>query len=230
MHELELALGITFKDKRILKTALTHTSYINETPSATMESNERLEFLGDALLDLIIAEKLYVRLPDYDEGRLTKARAVVVKEETITRVARLIGLGNLLLLGKGEAATGGREKPANIAAALEAVIAAVYLDRGFDTSKTMVESIFASEIEQAVVATEDTDYKSRLQEMVQSKHKMQPEYMLIKTSGPDHAHEFTVQVKISKTVFATGVGRSKKAAETEAAKRALQEIQNSKQL
>ena len=224
IRDLEQTIGVVFKDKNLLQSALTHTSFVNENSSSKMESNERLEFLGDALLDLIVAEKLFIQFPDYDEGQLTKARAVVVKEETLTQVARLKGLGKFLRLGKGEAATGGREKPANLAAALEAVIAAIYLDQGYDVVKATVESIFASEMEQAVIAPEGADYKSRLQEIFQSKRKIQPEYVLIKTVGPDHAHEFTVQVKAGKTVIATGVGRSKKAAEMDAARAALKEI------
>lgn len=217
-------LGYTFKDQGFFRQALIHSSFVNENPALTPVSNERLEFLGDAVLGLIIAGKLYRDFPNYDEGQMTQVRAALVREETLARIAGTIRLGDLLVLGKGETVTGGREKPANLSAALEALIAAVYLDGGLPAAVTLVLRLFTGDIEKAAGQTGPTDFKSKLQEIVQSKYQQQPVYYLIAVEGPEHERKFTIEVRIGDSVLGTGTGRSKKAAETEAARQALQSL------
>ena len=223
--DFQKVLGFVFKDQALLNQALVHSSYVNENTARVTGSNERLEFLGDAVLGLIIAAKLYHDFPQYDEGQMTQIRAALVREETLTRIARTIKLGDLLVLGKGEAATGGREKPANLSSALEALIAAVYLDGGVSVAAMLVMRLFAGDIEKAVGQTGTTDYKSKLQEIIQGKYQKQPAYYLVAVEGPDHERQFTVEVRMEDTVLGKGTGHSKKAAETEAAREALQNIE-----
>jgi len=217
-------LGVDMKDAGLLQAALVHSSYVNENPVSGLVSNERLEFLGDAVLGLIIGEKLYLDFPHFDEGQLTRLRADLVRGETLSRIAQTIDLGSYLLMGKGEMATGGREKPANLAAALEAVIAAVYLDRGLEYARTMVLRLFAAEIEKAPGQTGNVDYKSRLQELLQSRNQPPPVYYLVTVEGPDHERKFTIEVRVKEQALGTGTGRSKKIAETEAARIALEKL------
>jgi ribonuclease III len=225
--ELQRILGFLFQQTDLLTQALTHSSFANENPGTAPASNERLEFLGDAILGLIVAENLYRDFPSMSEGEMTRLRSILVKQETLARVAESIGLGNYLYLGKGEEASGGREKPANLARALEAVIAAVYLDHGSATTEQLVLDILDTELFKTLYQGEIIDYKSQLQELLQAKTQQTPVYNLIETQGPDHNKRFTVEVRSGNDVLAIGTGRSKKKAETEAAQVALEKLKNS---
>lgn len=217
-------MGIRFDDVSILETAVVHSSYINENPSLVSGHNERLEFLGDAFLGLVVAEKLYHDFPGLAEGEMTRMRSALVRGDTLARVGRTINLGDYLYMGKGEEASGGRNKVSNLAGAVEAVIAAVFLDRGFDTARDFVLKLLEKEMGHVVDRGIGPDYKSRLQEVLQSKERLAPSYRLVESVGPDHDKRFTVEVVAGETVLGTGTGRSKKRAETEAAKRALEKL------
>lgn len=221
INDLEKALGVTFVQPALLEEALVHSSYINENPDNNLRNNERLEFIGDAVLGLIIAEKIYTEMPDLTEGQMTKARSTLVKGDTLARIAGEIGLGDYLYMGKGEEATGGRAKVPNLEGAMEAVIAAIYLDQGIYAAKVVVSNIFREEWQKLVSQGVEEDYKSMLQEITQAKYQSVPMYKLIGEEGPDHDKKFTVDVSVKGKWFGTGEGKSKKAAETEAAKAAL---------
>ncbi len=221
---LQGKLKITFKNPSLLEQALVHSSYVNENPTKTKSSNERLEFLGDAILGLVIGEKLYRDFPGYAEGELTRLRSVLVQRDALSRVAESINLGVYLYLGKGEEATGGRRKSANLAGAMEAVIAAVYLDRGLVVVGKLVERLLAAEIEAAFGNSSIEDYKSKLQALIQSRLKQTPVYETVKAEGPDHDRKFTVEVKVGGRVAGKGAGRSKRIAEAEAARLALEKL------
>ncbi|MDP2730053.1 MAG: ribonuclease III [Dehalococcoidales bacterium] len=223
---LEQSLGISFNDISLLEQALVHSSYINENPGLISTSNERLEFLGDAVLGLIIAEKLYQDNPGFSEGEMTRFRAALVRRDTLARVAKTIKLGDYLYLGKGEEASGGRHKPANLAAALEAVIAALYLDQGLSRTTGVVLRLFGAETEKLLKRGREMDYKSELQELTQSREQKSPTYQVIETRGPDHDKSFVVEVRLAGTVLGRGSGKSKKEAETEAARSALEQFKN----
>jgi ribonuclease III len=223
-NELQKILGVPFQQQELLTQSLTHSSYANENPGIAPASNERLEFLGDAILGLIVAENLFLDFPSMAEGEMTRLRSILVKQETLARVAETIDLGEYLYLGKGEESSGGREKPANLARALEALIAAVYLDHGYEVTEQFVLEILDTELRRTLYQGTIIDYKSQLQEMLQAKAQQTPVYVLIETSGPDHDKKFTVEVKLGNDVLATGIGRSKKKAETEAARIALEKL------
>jgi len=217
-------LGISFNDLSFLEQALVHRSYINENPGLAPVSNERLEFLGDAVLGLVIAEKLYLEYPRCSEGEMTKLRSALVRRDTLARIARTISLGNYLYLGKGEEASGGRYKLANLAGALEAVIAAVFLDQGSATARNFILKLLSKERQKVVSHGVETEYKSQLQELIQSRQQITPTYQLAEAVGPAHDREFTVEVRVGDTVLGRGSGKSKKAAETEAARLALEKL------
>jgi ribonuclease-3 len=217
-------LGVKFRNPALLEQALVHSSSVNENPSLFPVQNERLEFLGDAVLDFVVAEKLYRDFPALAEGAMTRLRAALVRRETLARVARGISLGDFLYLGKGEEASGGRAKEANLAGALEAVIAAVYLDRGLAVTGKMVIRLLKEEWARVVNRDTGIDYKSRLQELAQSRFQLMPAYRLAAESGPDHVKNFTVEVEVNRQVMGWGTGRSKKMAETAAARAALKKL------
>ncbi len=221
---LQETLGVSFNDVSLLEQALVHSSYINENPDFALTSNERLEFLGDAVLGLIVAEKLYQDSPQLNEGEMTKLRAALVRRDTLARLARAIGLGEYLYLGKGEEASGGRHKPANLAAALEAVIAAVFLDRGSSIVGDLILRLLDIELQKVVSQGTGVDYKSELQELIQAREQQPPAYYVIETTGPDHDKRFTVEVRLGAALLGQGSGKSKKAAETEAARSALEQL------
>lgn len=221
---LEQTLGILFNDLSFLEQALVHRSYINENPGLAPVSNERLEFLGDAVLGLVIAEKLYLEYPQCSEGEMTKLRSALVRRDTLARIARTISLGNYLYLGKGEEASGGRYKLANLVGALEAVIAAVFLDQGSATAKDFILKLLSKELQKVVSHGVETEYKSQLQELIQFRQQITPTYQLAEAVGPAHDREFTVEVRVGDTVLGRGSGKSKKAAETEAARLALERL------
>jgi len=208
----------------LLEQALVHSSYINENSSFAPASNERLEFLGDAVLGLVVAEKVYQDSPQLTEGEMTKLRAALVRRETLVRIARGIGLGDYLYLGKGEEASGGRHKPANLAAVLEAVVAAIFLDRGSSIVREFVLRLLDIELQRVVSQGTGVDYKSELQELIQAREQQTPTYYVMETIGPDHDKRFTVEVRLGAAVLGRGSGKNKKAAESEAARSALEQL------
>jgi len=220
---LQKKLGLQFKDPSLLEQALVHSSYINESPGIAT-SNERLEFLGDAALGFIIAGELYQRLPQSTEGEMTELRSSLVRGDALSRIAKAISLGDYLYLGKGEEASGGRLKPANLAGAMEAVIAAIFLDQGSSLTRDFILRLMAKELKKALSQGIEPDYKSQLQELIQARHQQTPTYRLIETVGPDHDRRFSVEVKAGDTVLGRGSGKSKKSAEIEAARAALEQL------
>jgi ribonuclease-3 len=221
---LEKALGISFKNNSLLELAFVHSSYVNENPQLAATANERLEFLGDAVLGLTVAEKLYQDFPHLTEGQMTKLRAALVRRDTLARVARAISLGDYLYLGKGEAAGGGRSKPANLSGAFEAVIAAVFLDQGLSAARELVLRLLDNELEKAVQQGMQADYKSELQELIQARYQQTPTYHVVETTGPDHDRRFTIEVRVGETALGRSSGKSKKVAESEAARTALEKL------
>jgi len=222
--DLEQRLDITFRDKSLLHRALIHRSYLNEHPDFPLEDNERLEFLGDAVLDFITGEYLYHRFPELREGHLTSLRSSLVRRETLARFAKQIELGDHLLMGHGEIETGGRERPATLCAAFEALVGAVYLDQGTESLQKLLEPLIAPEVARTMSEELDKDPKSRLQEVAQARLHHTPRYSTIATTGPDHAKEFTVQVTIGGRPYGIGHGLSKQQAAQAAAEEALGRI------
>ncbi len=218
LETFQTTLGIRWKNIYLLHEALTHSSYVNENPG--VPSNERMEFLGDAMLGLVLANKLYLEYPDLAEGELTRRRSLLVRGSTLASVAKSIGLCDALLLGNGEEKSGGRTKATNLAGAMEALVAAVMLDQGFDSASDFVLRVMQPEIERQRQEM-DTDYKSLFQLEAQSRYKTTPVYRIIDTTGPDHDRRFTAEVLINEGVMARGYGRSKKLAEADAARLAL---------
>ncbi len=227
LSALQQTLGVSFNDASLLEQALVHSSYINENPTSAPISNERLEFLGDAVLGLVVAEKLYQDFPHLAEGEMTKLRAALVRRDTLAQMAKSISLGDYLYLGKGEEAGGGRDKPANLAAAIEAVIAAILLDQGLSTAKDFILRLLDDELEKVISQGPEVDYKSKLQELIQAREQQTPIYHLVEATGPDHDKTFTIEVRLGETVLGRGSGKSKKAAESEAARSALERLSTS---
>ena len=224
LQEFQNIISVNFQNMSLLEQALVHSSYINENPGYTLGHNEKLEFLGDAVLGFFVAEKLYKDYPDANEGEMTRLRAALVSRDTLARVAKGIRLGDFLYLGRGEESSGGRRKKANLAGALEAVIAAVYLDRGERVTRDFIMRILDKEMKRINRKDIIVDYKSRLQETIQSRYQAAPGYRLISEKGPDHDKTFMVEVLVNETVLGKGVGKSKKEAETEAARLALETL------
>ena len=217
---LEAALDYRFDDPELPLRALTHKSFSNEQSDIVLH-NERLEFLGDAVLELAVSEWIYRRYPDIPEGGLTRIRAEVVCEGGLAKIARKLDLGEGLRLGKGEEKSGGREKPSLLSDALEALLGAVYCDGGFVVACRVVERIFVDLIEQTARSRYGTDYKTCLQERLQASYGRLPEYHLTKVSGPDHARIFSMEVRFDGKLLGSGSGPSKKRAEQQAAAAAL---------
>ena len=221
---LQKVLGISFSNPSLLEQALVHSSYLNENPGFARDSNERLEFLGDAVLGAIVAEKLYRDFPRFDEGEMSRMRAALVRGDTLARIAGDLRLGDYLYVGNGEAASGGRHKPANLAGALEAVIAAIFLDQGSAAARDFILRLFREELRKIASQDAGADYKSQLQELLQTRQQQTPAYHMVSAAGPAHDKSFTVEVRIGDDTLGRGVGKSKKAAETEAARNALKQI------
>ena len=221
METLEKRLGYTFRDPALLRAALYHSSYANEHRGAGIESNERLEFLGDAVLGFVTAEHLYKKHPDLPEGDLTRLRAALVCEESLHEVAQALELGSYLHLGKGEEQGGGRKRPSILADATESVFAAVYLDGGIDSARDLIHRVLLDKEREELVEERRRDYKTELQELVQRRNDQQLRYELVGSSGPDHAKEFTFRVLLNGREVGNGMGRSKKEAEQAAARSAL---------
>ena len=221
---LQHILSISFNNPSLLEQALVHSSYINENPDFAPFSNERLEFLGDAVLGFVITEKLYQDFPHFTEGELTRVRATLVRGDTLAHIATTIRLGDYLYLGKGEEASGGRYKPTNLAGTLEALIAAVFLDQGLVTARDFILTLLNEELQKIVSQGVEVDYKTQLQELIQSRQQPTPVYYVIEAAGPDHDKRFTVEVRVGDTVLGKGAGKSKRLAETEAARLALEQL------
>jgi len=229
LDEIQRRLGYRFRRHSLLIEALTHKSYLNEAKKTGELDNERLEFLGDAVLDLVVSEYLLAAFPDAAEGELSKLRAWLVSEKTLARAARRIGLGELLRLGRGEMKTQGHSKPSILADTLEAVFAGVYLDGGLDAAAASVKAVFSEELascDRSLLAC--GDFKTDLQELCQREFEMLPHYRTIRETGPDHEKQFEVEILIRGERYGVGVGKSKKEAEQMAAKHALEKLKQEK--
>ena len=222
INDLEAAIGYRFKNISLLQNALTHSSYANERWHNSLMSNERLEFLGDSVLGMVVAEYLYKTFPDRPEGELTRMRADMVCEQTLAAVAGRIGLGQHLMLGNGEELGGGRSRDSILADAVESVIAASFLDGGMQAARSFIEKFILVEV--PVKKMHNADYKTALQELVQQKKNQTLTYKLVGESGPDHDKRFEVEVSLNGCVIGTGTGSSKKRAEQMAAQAALEKL------
>jgi ribonuclease III len=219
--EFEKTIGVNFGNKELLKQAFVHRSYINENKQSGLAHNERLEFLGDAVLELIITDYLYKKYSDKAEGELTAYRSALVNADTCASIAMNLGMGDYLLLSKGESKDVGRARQYILANALEALIGAIYLDQGLDSAKDFIEKNFTPKIEDIISAKSFIDSKSLFQEKAQEFDGITPAYKTIRESGPDHEKTFTVGVYVGKDLVATGDGVSKQEAEQVAAREAL---------
>jgi len=222
IKDLETAIGYRFRNIQLLQNALTHSSYANERWHNSLLSNERLEFLGDSVLGMLVAEYLFRTFPDRPEGELTRMRADMVCEHTLATVANKIGLGNHLLLGHGEERLGGRSRESILADATESVIAACFLDGGLEAAAQFVKQYILVEV--PVSRLNNMDYKTALQELVQQKKNQVLSYALVGQSGPDHDKQFDVEVSLNGIVVGSGSGRSKKRAEQMAARSAMEKL------
>jgi ribonuclease-3 len=222
ISDLEKAIGYRFRDISLLQNALSHSSYANERWHNSLLSNERLEFLGDSILGMTVADHLYRNFPDRPEGELTRMRADMVCEKTLASVANQIGLGQHLLLGHGEEQGGGRNRESILADAVESIIAACYLDGGFESAAAFIRTFILCHV--PVKQLQNVDYKTKLQELVQRKKNQMLTYALIGESGPDHDKNFQVEVSLNGQAVGQGSGRSKKKAEQDAARAAIETL------
>jgi len=225
LDQLQDTIDYRFKDITLLNTSLCHSSYANENKNKGIISNERLEFLGDVVVDLVVSDYLFKRFVNYPEGQLTKIRASIVCEFSLAFAARKIKLGDYLLLGKGEEITGGRERDSVLSDAFEALAAAIYLEGGYEAVKEVLINNFEQDIIHAIAKGElFIDYKTELQELLQRKFKGKVEYRVAKEVGPDHDKKFFVNVVVENEILGEGVGRNKKEAEQDAAKKVLKKL------
>ncbi|SMC17442.1 RNAse III [Desulfacinum hydrothermale DSM 13146] len=232
IQKLAETLEYRFRNPSLLRQALVHRSFAHENPQAVSGDNERLEFLGDAVLSVTMAHLLVERFPDLNEGDLSRLRASLVNERRLAQVGRAMGLGDLLRLGKGEEQSGGRRKPSLIADAVEAVLGALYLDGGLEAAFRVVRKFLGPFLEEEAEASDplrklDKDFKTRLQEITQARFRRAPAYAVEGEEGPDHDKIFHVAVTLDEQVLARGSGRSKKAAEQDAARKALDALEDS---
>ena len=218
----QLEIGYTFRNEQLRQNALTHSSYANENKARGLQSNERLEFLGDSVLGMVVADYLYRAHPNLPEGDLTRTRAALVCEESLVEVARELGLGEYLRLGKGENSGGGRERPSIQADAVEAVLAAIYLDGGIGSARRFVQRFILSR--EVASLTKPRDHKTALQELVQRESGQVLQYRLVGEEGPDHDKRFFVEVLLNGAAIGSGSGRSKKEAEQMAAAAAIESL------
>lgn len=222
-ESLEERTGLEFRDRQLAMRALTHRSFANEHPGK-WEDNERLEFLGDAVLDFVSGAWVYRRFPDAPEGRLTRLRSALVRTEMLAEFARRLDLGSLLRLGRGEEETGGRERPANLCGAFEALVGALYLDQGVEAVRRYLEPLLEEAVVRILGEQGEIDAKSLLQEWAQAERSLTPRYATAEERGPDHEREFTVEVYIGDELWGAGVGPSKQAAAQAAALEALRRV------
>lgn len=225
---LQEKLHYTFRDIDLLSTALTHRSYINENPQPGADDNERLEFLGDAVLGLCVSDLLMKKHADFDEGTLSKIRSLLVNEKPLADLAVKLDLGDCLLLGRGEDHSGGRAKESLLANAFEAVIAAIYLDSSFSKTKTLLGKLMKPLLNDEALNAQCFDYKTALQELCQRKYKSAPLYTLLAASGPDHDKIFEVEVTAGGDIRQIGRGKSKKDAQKQAAQKAWESLHSEK--
>ena len=225
IEEVERALDVKFGDRSVLVLALTHQSFVNEHPELPPVSNERLEFLGDSIVGMVVAERMYQGAPELPEGDLTVRRSQVVRRETLAKAARTIGLGQWLVMGKGESAAGGDNRSSNLADTFEAVVGAVYIDRGYEDAFEFVNRWLGEHVDEALRAETKKDPKSLLQEFLQGNGSKPPRYRLVSESGEPSELIFTMEVVIDQKSIASGSGSRKVEAEREAARKALEILQ-----
>jgi ribonuclease-3 len=223
-NDCQKNLGISFRQVSLLEQAFVHLSYLNENPSFARPSNERLEFLGDAVLNFIVTEKLYEEFPKLPEGELTEIRASLVCRDSLTELASSLKLGDWLLLGRGEEANGGRAKASNLANAMEALIGALYLDQGLAKARKFILRQFKPELERIKAGQTPPNYKALVQELVQGQKRPTPVYRLVEATGPDHSKQFTAEILVEGEALGRGTGKSKKAAESQAARAAWEKL------
>ena len=229
LKKLQNTIYYKFKNLKLLDQALTHRSFANENQSQSLKDNERLELLGDSVLDVVITRLLMDRFPEYTEGDLSKARAAIVNEKSLSSIARNLELGDYLLLSKGEEITNGRGKDSILAASFEALVASIYLDRGFNKVFKVIARHFSPILDEEKKEGFYKDFKTQLQEYSQSFFKTTPRYVLTGESGPDHDKTFQINILINGKVFGKGLGKSKKEAEQKAAKEALEVLLKTRQ-
>lgn len=215
--------GIEISDAKVLNRAMTHRSSLGES-SKPDASNERLEFLGDAVLEYIVSKKLFKKFPDEEEGQLTKLRAALVRRTTLAKIATTLKLGEFLIMGRGEETSGGRTKEYILANSVEAIIGAIYLDKGLEAAEAFIEKEIFVNLDEIIKEKLYTDAKTQLQEYVQAKRRVTPKYKTLQSTGPDHNRKFTVAVTIRKKKFKTGAGRTKQAAQEQAAEKTLKHL------
>lgn len=225
VEDFEKKLGLEFQDKNLLKLALIHRSYLNEKSNAH-ESNERLEFLGDAVLGLTVADYLYLTYPELSEGELTDLRSALVRRETLCKWAKTYDLGNYLFLGKGEAATGGRARPQTLASGFEAVLGALFREQGLDGVRSFLLPLVETELKFIIAEGRYRDYKSVLQETAQRRYHVGPIYQVVNATGPEHERIFEIMVSVNEQEMGRGIGRTKQEAQQLAAKNALEKIKS----
>ena len=218
------SLGISFHQKSLLEEAFVHLSYLNENPDFRLPSNERLEFLGDTVLSFIVTEKLYKEFPRLSEGELTEIRASLVCRDTLAELASSLKLGDWLLLGRGEEASGGRAKASNLANAMEALIGALYLDQGLAKARRFILRQLKPELEKIKAGKTIPNYKALVQELIQGQKRPTPVYRLVEATGPDHSKQFTAEILVEEEALGRGTGKSKKDAESQAARAAWEKL------
>ena len=224
MSRLEKALGYRFKDRNLLRLALTHRSYLAISGKSHEATNERLEFLGDSVIGLLVTEHLFTRFPQKPEGSLTHYKGIMVSRTALSRIAKELSLGRYLYLGVGEERSGGRRRESILADAMEAVMGAIYLDGGYEAARAVLVNVLLPRMEAVLKQEADRNYKSQLLEFSQARGYGLPEYEIRSEKGPEHAKVFEVAVKVQGKILGVGVGKSKKRAEQEAARRALQSL------
>ena len=224
LNKLEKIIDYKFKNKTLLKEALTHPSFQKNSLKEKTNNNQRLEFLGDSVLNLIVSEYLYRKLASFSEGKLTKIKSVIVSKVTLAKWANHLSLGKNIFMGKGEDLTGGRKKLSILADCFEALLGAIYLDSSLEKAKETISQFIEAETEIIKRGKHPDDYKTLLQEISQKKMKCLPKYLLIKEKGPDHKKTFCIEVKLEEITYGTGIGDNKKEAEQNAAQDALKKI------
>ena len=222
--DCQKSLGISFHQESLLEQAFVHLSYLNENPGFARPSNERLEFLGDAVFNIVVTEKLYEEFPKLPEGELTEIRASLVCRDTLAELASSLKLGDWLLLGRGEEANGGRAKASNLANAMEALIGALYLDQGLAKARRFILRQFKPELEKIKAGKTIPNYKALVQELIQGQKRPTPAYRLVEATGPDHSKQFTAEILVEGEALGRGTGRSKKVAEIQAARAAWEKL------
>jgi ribonuclease III len=225
LDQFEERLHYRFRDRCLLDTALTHRSFINENPLPARQDNERMEFLGDAVLELCVSDMLMKKFPDYTEGQLSQLRASIVNEQPLAEVAKNFSIGDYLLLGKGEESSGGRSKPSLLSNTFEALLAAIYLDSGFEQVSEFIRRLLSPLMNEGQRTLIYRDYKTAVQQITQNRFKETPRYTLIREYGPDHDKTFEIELSIADRITTSGAGKNKKEAEQRAAEKALQELE-----